>query len=60
MPTLYNTVTINRKTGEAIYSDPVELTDEEFERAARPLFNQIINKIIQGKRSEIDERTYNY
>lgn len=52
MHVLYNTVTINRKTGEAIYSDPVELTDEEFERAAQPLFNYIVKRIITDKKAK--------
>lgn len=52
MHVLYNTVTINRKTGEATYSDPVELTDEEFERAAQPLFCYIIKNVMAKAQME--------
>jgi hypothetical protein len=51
MHVLYNTVTINRKTGEAVYSDPVELTDDEFERAAQPLLNYVAKRIIADKKA---------
>jgi len=52
MHVLYKTVTINRKSGEVTYSDPVELTDEEFERAVQPLFNYVLKQIINKRKLE--------
>lgn len=47
MYTFYKRRIINRKTGEVTELDPVELTEEEFDQAAKPWHDILIKAILE-------------